>query len=105
MSQREFSVAVAGATGVVGNRMIACLEERNFPVGKLTLLASERSKGKKLKFRGEEIPVPSDRSRILQWGGDRSFFRGSFCQQRVCAYSGPERGRGSGQFQCLEDGS
>jgi len=57
MSQREFSVAVAGATGAVGNQMIACLEERNFPVGELTLLASERSKGKKLKFRGEDVLV------------------------------------------------
>jgi aspartate-semialdehyde dehydrogenase len=57
MSSRKFNVAVAGATGVVGNQMIACLEERNFPVKSLKLLASSRSLGQKLKFRGESIDV------------------------------------------------
>lgn len=50
-------VAVVGATGAVGVEMIRTLEKRNFPVGKLTLLASARSAGKKLKFRGQEITV------------------------------------------------
>jgi aspartate-semialdehyde dehydrogenase len=50
-------VAVVGATGAVGIEMIKTLERRNFPVGKLTLLASARSVGKKLKFRGEDITV------------------------------------------------
>ncbi|HET7625337.1 MAG TPA: aspartate-semialdehyde dehydrogenase [Verrucomicrobiae bacterium] len=50
-------VAVVGATGAVGVEMIKTLEKRNFPVGKLTLLASARSAGKKLKFRGQEITV------------------------------------------------
>src|SRR6476646_8401738 len=50
-------VAVVGATGAVGVEMIKTLEKRNFPVGKLTLLASARSVGKKLKFRGEDITV------------------------------------------------
>jgi aspartate-semialdehyde dehydrogenase len=50
-------VAVVGATGAVGIEMIKTLEKRNFPVGKLTLLASARSLGKKLKFRGEDIAV------------------------------------------------
>ena len=50
-------VAVVGATGAVGVEMIKTLEKRNFPVGKLTLLASARSVGKKLKFRGQEISV------------------------------------------------
>jgi aspartate-semialdehyde dehydrogenase len=50
-------VAVAGATGAVGLEMIKTLEKRQFPVGKLTLLASARSVGKKLKFRGEELTV------------------------------------------------
>ncbi len=50
-------VAVVGATGAVGVEMIKTLEKRNFPVGKLTLLASARSVGKKLKFRGEDIAV------------------------------------------------
>ncbi len=54
---RNPHVAVVGATGAVGIEMIRTLEKRNFPVGKLTLLASARSAGKKLKFRGEEITV------------------------------------------------
>jgi len=50
-------MAVVGATGAVGIEMIKTLEKRNFPVGKLTLLASARSVGKKLKFRGQDIAV------------------------------------------------
>ena len=50
-------VAVVGATGAVGIEMIKTLEKRNFPVGKLTLLASARSVGKKLKFKGQEIAI------------------------------------------------
>jgi aspartate-semialdehyde dehydrogenase len=50
-------VAVVGGTGAVGIEMIQTLEKRNFPVGKLTLLASARSVGRKLKFRGEDITV------------------------------------------------
>src|SRR5258707_2257636 len=55
--KRNPHVAVVGATGAVGIEMIKTLEKRNFPAGKLTLLASARSVGKKLKFRGEEIVV------------------------------------------------
>jgi aspartate-semialdehyde dehydrogenase len=54
---RNPHVAVVGATGAVGIEMIKTLEKRAFPAGKLTLLASARSAGKKLKFRGEEIAV------------------------------------------------
>lgn len=54
---RNPHVAVVGATGAVGIEMIKTLEKRNFPVGKLTLLASARSVGKKLKFRNQDIPV------------------------------------------------
>ena len=50
-------VAIVGATGAVGAEMIRCLEERNYPVGQLTLLASARSAGKKLKFKGEDVVI------------------------------------------------
>ncbi len=50
-------VAVVGATGAVGIEMLQTLERRNFPVGQLTLLASARSVGKKLRFRGTEHTV------------------------------------------------
>ncbi len=54
---RKPHVAVVGATGAVGIEMIKTLEKRHFPTGKLTLLASARSVGKRLRFRDEEIPV------------------------------------------------
>jgi len=54
---RNPHVAVAGATGAVGIEMIKTLEQRNFPVGKLTLLASARSVSRKLKYRGQDLPV------------------------------------------------
>ena len=54
---RNPHVAIVGATGAVGIEMIKTLEKRNFPVGKLTLLASARSVGKKLKFKGQDIAV------------------------------------------------
>jgi len=57
MSKRKFNVAVAGATGAVGNQMIECLEERNFPVKSIKFLASSRSVGRKLRFRGDYVPV------------------------------------------------
>ena len=55
--KEKYSVAVVGATGAVGNEMIATLEGKNFPVGTLRLFASERSEGKTLKFRDVDIPV------------------------------------------------
>src|SRR3954465_6220371 len=54
---REPHLAIVGATGAVGIEMLKTLERRNFPVGKLTLLASARSTGKHLSFRGTESPV------------------------------------------------
>ena len=54
---RNPHVAVVGATGAVGIEMLKTLEKRNFPVGKLTLLASSRSVGKKLKFRDTDHTV------------------------------------------------
>ena len=54
---RLWNVAVAGATGAVGNQMIRCLEERNFPIKQLKLLASARSVGKTLSFKGVPLAV------------------------------------------------
>jgi len=50
-------VAILGATGVVGTQMLECLEERDFPLEKLVPLASARSVGKTVRFRGEDVPV------------------------------------------------
>lgn len=50
-------VAIVGATGAVGVEMLLCLEQRNFPLSKLKLLASARSAGKTMLFRGNKIVV------------------------------------------------
>ncbi len=76
----EYNVAVVGATGAVGKEMIKILEERNFPVKNLKLLASARSAGKKLKFKGEEVTVEELKPEsfedvdiaLFSAGGDRS---------------------------------
>ena len=52
-----YTVGILGATGAVGQEMMNLLEERNFPVGKLVPLASKRSAGKTLKFRGEDVVI------------------------------------------------
>ena len=54
---KQYTVAVLGATGAVGQEMIKILQERNFPVGRLVPLASARSAGKTLKFRGEDVAI------------------------------------------------
>jgi len=56
-SSKPRSVAIAGATGAVGKELIGCLERRHFPVSQLKLLASERSAGKALAFRSEQVPI------------------------------------------------
>tara|TARA_Y100000746_G_C15419721_1_gene413819 strand:+ start:339 stop:1337 length:999 start_codon:yes stop_codon:yes gene_type:complete len=53
----EPNIAIVGITGAVGQEMINCLEERNFPVKELRPLASARSAGKKINFRGHEISI------------------------------------------------
>ena len=54
---KKYNVAIAGATGAVGGAMLDVLKRRDFPVNELRLLASERSVGKKIEFKGEEIAV------------------------------------------------
>ncbi len=54
---KTYNVAILGATGAVGREMLKVLEERNFPVNELRLLASARSVGKKIAFRGVDIEV------------------------------------------------
>ena len=55
--KEKYVVAVVGATGAVGTEMIATLEQRQFPVGKLRLFASEKSEGRSLEFKGKKISV------------------------------------------------
>jgi aspartate-semialdehyde dehydrogenase len=57
MKKERYNVAVVGATGAVGNEMVAILEERNFPVAQLKLLASTRGAGTKMEFKGKSYIV------------------------------------------------
>ena len=63
---KMYTVAVLGATGAVGQEMIKILEERQFPVGKLVPLASARSAGKTLKFKGEDVTIQEARDDAFQ---------------------------------------
>lgn len=60
-TEKTYSVAILGATGLVGRTMLQVLDERNFPVREIMPLASERSRGKKIDFRGSTFvtEVPS----------------------------------------------
>jgi aspartate-semialdehyde dehydrogenase len=57
MAQKKMNIAVAGATGAVGNQMIRCLEEMDFPMNSVVFLASSRSVGRQLRFKGDLIDV------------------------------------------------
>ena len=57
MAHKRFKIAVAGATGAVGNQMIRSLEELDFPVQSVLFLASKRSVGRQLRFKGDLIDV------------------------------------------------
>ena len=54
---KKYRVAILGATGAVGQEMLRVLEERNFPADHLLPLASGRSAGATVTFRGQQIPV------------------------------------------------
>jgi aspartate-semialdehyde dehydrogenase len=54
---KQFNIAVAGATGAVGETMLSILEERNFPVGEIYALASSRTAGTRIPFKGGHIQV------------------------------------------------
>ena len=54
---RKYNVAILGATGAVGTEILTLLEERNFPLGNLKVLASERSAGKSIRFAGKDLTI------------------------------------------------
>ena len=63
---KQYTVAVLGATGAVGQEMIRVLQERDFPVGRLVPLASARSVGKTLQFKGEDVPIEEARDEAFE---------------------------------------
>ena len=63
---KKYTVAVLGATGAVGQEMLKVLAERDFPVGKLIPLASARSAGKTMKFKGEDVVIQEARDEAFE---------------------------------------
>ena len=72
---RELTVALVGATGVVGAEFLKCMEERDFPVDELRLLATKRSAGRQLTFRGEQLTVRETTHDAFDWGRHRLHLR------------------------------
>lgn len=87
---KKYAVAIVGATGAVGHELMVGLEERNFPLSELRLLASARSKGKKLPFRGEELTVDECTSDSFK-GIDIALFAGG-SQSKDFAYDAVKAG-------------
>ena len=87
----EYHVAVAGATGAVGNEMLQILEEQEFPVASLKLLASSRSVGKTLDFRGESLQVEELREDSFE-GVDIALFSAGAAASRQFAPAAAESG-------------
>jgi aspartate-semialdehyde dehydrogenase len=81
---RAYHVAIAGATGAVGEEFRKLLEERPFPLASLRLLASERSRGKEMPFRGERLPVQVLTQDSFQ-GCDIAFFSAGAARSREFA--------------------
>lgn len=91
MAERKYTVAVVGATGAVGKEMIKGLDERHFPVGELRPLATKRSAGKTLIFRGEEVVIQEATPESFA-GVDIALFSAGGSVSEVLAHEAVQRG-------------
>lgn len=89
--KEKYNVAVAGATGAVGNEMIKVLEQRKFPVDRIILLASERSDGAVLRFNGKEEKVRTLKKDSFQ-GVDIALFSAGASRSKEFAPAAVESG-------------
>jgi len=84
MSKRLWNIAIVGAAGVVGEQVIECLEERDFPVGTITYLTVSHSTGKLLEFKGRAVELKELKHDSFK-GVDIAFFSaGSQCALDFC---------------------
>jgi aspartate-semialdehyde dehydrogenase len=88
---KSYNVAVVGATGAVGVEMIETLEKRSFPVKTLRLFASERSVGKKLKFKGVDVSVELLKADVFN-GIDFALFSAGASRSKEFAHSAAKQG-------------
>lgn len=91
MSSSQKTIAIVGATGAVGEVLLQVLEERQFPVGALRPLASERSAGTTVQFHGREIPVQLARPEAFD-GVDFVFFAATGTLSKELAPEAARRG-------------
>ena len=91
VKKNGYHVAVVGATGAVGEQMVRMLEQRNFPVEKLTLLASKRSAGKTARFGGEKVVIQEASPERFQ-DVDIAFFSAGGSVSKELAPKAVERG-------------
>jgi len=101
---RNPHLAVVGATGAVGIEMIKTLEKRNFPAGKVTLLASARSAGKKLKYRGQDVTVQELTKDSFKGIDIALFSAGGSIIEGICADRGEGGLRGDRQLERVPHG-
>ncbi|MEW6574487.1 MAG: aspartate-semialdehyde dehydrogenase [Bacillota bacterium] len=87
---RQFNVAVVGATGAVGQEILKVLDERNFPVAGLRPLATARSAGKEIRFRGEVYTVEETRPESFE-GVEIALFAGGAASKEF-AFAARDRG-------------
>lgn len=90
-NQKRYNVAVVGATGAVGEQIIALLEQRQFPIQSLKLLSSARSAGKKIVFGGQEITVEEAKPESFE-GVDIALFSAGGDVSKELAPAAVERG-------------
>lgn len=88
----SYKVAVVGATGLVGGKILEVLEKRDFPIGDLKLLASKRSEGKKIRFKGEDLIVEETKEE-------------SFTNVNIALFASAEAGSGTFGWPAVERGA
>jgi len=90
---KQYNVAVVGATGAVGQKIVQFLEEKPFEVNNIKLLSSKRSAGKKMLFNGEEITVEEATPESFQ-GVDIAFFSAGGAVSKKIGERGSEKRSG-----------
>lgn len=90
-NRREFHVAIVGVTGAVGGTILKTLEERNFPIASLRLLASARSAGQEMTFRGQSIVVEEATAESFK-NIDIAFFSAGGSVSKKLAHKAAESG-------------
>lgn len=88
---KKYNVAVVGATGLVGGEILKVLQERNFPLNHLKLLASARSKGKEVIYNGQKFIVEETESKSFE-GVDIALFASAEAASNVFGWEAVERG-------------